>query len=62
MDGKSPLERAFELAVAGKCRTVSELRLELKKEGYPVEQLVGSSLTKQPVVLIREAQKNGRRT
>jgi hypothetical protein len=43
------LERAFELAAAGDCRTVSELEKRLKREGYSAVEahLGGSSIRKQ---------------
>lgn len=44
---QSTLERAFELAATGKCRTVTEVRLKLRSEGFDVDQITGPQLLKQ---------------
>jgi hypothetical protein len=41
------LERAFELARSGKYAGVSELRQQLKAEGYSPDQLTGPALLRQ---------------
>lgn len=41
------LERAFTLARSGECDSVSEIRLKLKAEGYPLQQMEGRALMKQ---------------
>jgi hypothetical protein len=41
------LERAFELARSGKYAGVSELRQQLKVEGYSPDQLTGPTLLRQ---------------
>jgi hypothetical protein len=41
------LERAFELARTGKYAGVSELRQQLKSEGYSPDQLTGPTLLRQ---------------
>ena len=41
------LERAFELARSGKYAGVSELRQQLKTEGYSPDQLTGPTLLRQ---------------
>ena len=41
------LERAFDLARSGKYAGVSELRQQLKIEGYSPEQLSGPALLRQ---------------
>jgi hypothetical protein len=50
------LERAFELARTGKCRTVDELRSELKREGFDnntiLSNIAGPSIRKQLAALI----------
>jgi len=50
------LERAFELARTGNCRTVDELRAELKREGFDnntiLSNTVGPSIRKQLAALI----------
>jgi hypothetical protein len=43
----SVIERAFELARSGKCRTVGEIRHHLMKEGYDLHQIEGPELIKQ---------------
>ena len=45
--GLSPLERAFQLARSGACRTVSEIRQRLKSEGLDARQIEGPALTRQ---------------
>jgi hypothetical protein len=46
-DRLTALERAFDLARTGKYAGVSELRQQLKSEGYSVEQLSGPALLRQ---------------
>lgn len=50
------LERAFELARTGNCRTVDELRSELKREGFDnntiLSNIAGPSIRKQLAALI----------
>lgn len=41
------LERAFELAKSGECKTVADIRKRLKDEGLSVAQIEGPRLTKQ---------------
>jgi len=50
---KSLLERAFELASSGECKTVAEVRYRLRAEGYEETLPNGPSLTKQLRDLIR---------
>jgi hypothetical protein len=45
--GKTALERAFELAKSGRCRSLGEIRLVLAREGYDGSQLQGIVLAKQ---------------
>ena len=54
---RTPIERAFELAKSGKYRDVGEILLELKKERVSVDQIVGSTLKRQLVDIIKEAHK-----
>ena len=42
--GKTSLERAFELASTGLFSTVTEIRLQLAREGYQYEQVQGPEL------------------
>jgi hypothetical protein len=46
-DRPTALERAFDLARTGNYAGVSELRQQLKTEGYSVEQLSGPALLRQ---------------
>jgi hypothetical protein len=41
------IERAFALAKSGTCRTVANIREQLKQEGYRVQQITGPELLKQ---------------
>jgi hypothetical protein len=52
---KSPIERAFEIARAGACRTVDEVRNLLRAEGYDQRQLEGPALSKQIMEIIKNA-------
>lgn len=54
-ENKTTLERAFELAGSGKCASMDELTRMLKAEGYASGQLVGPSLRKQLLTLIRDS-------
>jgi hypothetical protein len=48
------LERAFSLAKSGACTTVGEIRIDLKAEGYTIEQITGSALSRQLKAVIDE--------
>jgi hypothetical protein len=52
------LERAFDLAKSGECRTVRDIRFRLKRDGYAVEQIVGRQLQNQLVALMAAARSN----
>lgn len=52
---KSTLERAFEMANAGKCETVASVIKGLNKEGYNGNQVNGRALVKHLSTLIAEA-------
>ena len=41
------LERAFQLAKSGECRTVDEIRKKLSQEGYYATQVTGRGLLRQ---------------
>ena len=41
------IERAFELARSGKCRSFSEIKAALKAEGYDTATITGGTLSKQ---------------
>jgi len=43
----TPLERAFELARSGLCKTTADIQLRLKAEGYPADRVIGPTLMKQ---------------
>jgi hypothetical protein len=48
MDSKTTeLERAFQLAASGDCRSVDEIRKKLSQEGYYATQITGKSLLRQ---------------
>jgi hypothetical protein len=49
------LERAFALARSGACTSVDDVKRCLRLEGYPVRQIVGSTLARQLRTLIAEA-------
>jgi hypothetical protein len=51
----TPLERAFEIAKSGRCRTTEDIFALLKKEGYPTRQIVGPWLLRQLRTVINEA-------
>lgn len=44
---RTSVERAFELARSGKCRSVTEVRFKLREEGYDTEQIYGPLLIAQ---------------
>lgn len=52
---KTALERAFELAASGACRTVADIRHRVKLEGYPQQQIEGRALSKQLASIIDRA-------
>jgi hypothetical protein len=56
----TPLERAFEIAKSGRCRTTDDIFAFLKKEGYPTEQIVGPWLLRQLRTVINEFGLTGR--
>jgi hypothetical protein len=41
------VERAFQLARSGRCRTTADIQLRLKAEGYATDQVIGPTLMKQ---------------
>ena len=41
------LERAFQLAKSGECRSVDEIRKKLSQEGYYATQVTGKGLLRQ---------------
>jgi hypothetical protein len=51
----SPLERAFELARSGRCRTTEEIRQILKREGHDGWLIAGPYLMRQLRALMHEA-------
>ena len=52
---KTALERAFDIARAGRCATVSDLVKCLIQEGYSAEQIEGHQIKKQLSRLMQEA-------
>ena len=54
--GITPIERAFELAKSGRCRTMAEIVTSLKAEGYATDQIDhGPGLRRQLQSMIKEA-------
>jgi hypothetical protein len=51
----SPIERAFELARSGRCRTTADIVKRLADEGYPADTVIGPVLMKQLRELIDDA-------
>jgi hypothetical protein len=51
----SSLERAFELARSGQCRSTAEIFQALRKEGHDPRMIVGPVLMRQMRELMREA-------
>ena len=49
----SVLERAFNLAKSGRCRSLREVRQVLRAEGYPDYQLEGKGLINQLQALMQ---------
>jgi hypothetical protein len=45
----TPIERAFQLARSGQCKTTADIQLHLKAEGYSTAQviMIGPTLMKQ---------------
>lgn len=55
MSPPTAIERAFELAKSGKCLSISDIRNQLKIEGYGPEQVTGPTLLRQLRKLIAAA-------
>jgi hypothetical protein len=55
---KTCLERAFELARSGDCKTVDAIKQRLKHEGYNQETIDGPSLKRQLRGLMADASSN----
>jgi hypothetical protein len=53
------LERAFEPARSGRFASVEAIKKQMKAEGFSVQQITGSSLSRQLVALIRAARSEG---
>ncbi len=56
---KTSLERAFELARSGKVATVSDLRSQIRSEGYSVRDIDGPALGRQLRSIIAKARAAG---
>ena len=50
------LERAFQLAQSGMVRSIDDIRVRLRKEGYSTSQLTGRTLIKQLRAIINSVQ------
>ncbi len=55
----NPIERAFQIARSGACLGLSDLKLQLKKEGYSLSQIDGRVLNNQLRDLIKKSQAFG---
>ncbi len=49
------LERAFQIAESGSCNSVDEIKKQLAREGFSLNQITGKSLMKQLRDLIKTA-------
>jgi hypothetical protein len=54
------LERAFQLAMSGQCRSVDEIKRKLNSEGYSAAQVTGKGLLSQLHNLIRQGSQTKR--
>jgi hypothetical protein len=50
------LERAFQVAKSGSCRSIDDIKKLLKSEGYSTTQIEGGTLLKQLRALMQTAQ------
>lgn len=57
----SPIERAFELARSGRCRTTADIARRLKAEGYSTDTVIGPVLMRKLRSLIDDAHCSTRR-
>jgi hypothetical protein len=55
----NPIERAFQIAKSGACLGLSDLKVQLKKEGYSLSQIDGRVLNNQLRDLIKKSQVPG---
>jgi len=55
----SAIERAFQLAKSGRCRSMRDIRMALRAEGYPDYQLEGKVLIEQLRALMQSPQTGG---
>jgi hypothetical protein len=53
--GVTALERAFQIAESGECQSVADLKNQLLKENYSLNQITGRTLFKQLRALIKAA-------
>lgn len=60
--GKTALERAFEIAKTGASMGVTDIRDQLRAEGYEIRQLEGRSLTSQLRSVLEKAKADAKRT
>ena len=60
--GKTALERAFEIAKTGAPMSVTDIRDQLRAEGYGTQQLEGRSLTSQLRSVLAKAKADAKRT
>jgi hypothetical protein len=55
MKDKTSMERAFEIAAEGPCRSVEVIRRRLAREGYDPRQITGQSLSRQLLAISKQA-------
>jgi hypothetical protein len=51
------LERAFQLARSGRCGSMSDIRHQMKAEGYSTDRITGLGLARQLKAAIETAKK-----
>lgn len=57
---RTAVERAFDLAHSGKCRSLTEVRIKLHAEGYDVGQIYGPQLIAQLNAIFQERPKRNK--
>ena len=55
----SPIERAFQLAATSRYSTVSEIKLQLAREGYPQEQVEGRQSSPSVDIIVKARRGDG---
>jgi hypothetical protein len=55
MHNVTSLERAFQIAKSGDCKSVADLKKQLRRERYSLDKITGRTLSKQLEALIKAA-------